>query len=224
MTDYATKINALLAKATSTTHQAEAETFTQAAERLMVKWGIDEAMLSDAELRNKQRAGLIVERRKYLVDNPHGKLIARFVCSWTAEGIAPVRTLVYSAYPAWWAIGYPDDLARIELYMPHVIDEARDAWKRYLRTNYADNRDRIGFFKAFAYTVKNRFLAMRTEEIAATGGAELVLASREAAVDAEFNRTHGNKKPLPGLAGSCLAAEAGRRAGLDASLYAGALE
>ena len=53
MSDYARKITALLAKASSTNSEEERDTFEKAAERLIIKWGISDAELSAARERKK---------------------------------------------------------------------------------------------------------------------------------------------------------------------------
>ena len=73
--DYAEKINALLAKADSTTHPEEREAFIKGAERLMVRWGVSDAMLEDAAQRDSGRTAQQVEQRRF-------GLVAKIAESW----------------------------------------------------------------------------------------------------------------------------------------------
>lgn len=230
MSDYASKINALLAKADATTHEGERVAFTEAAERLMVKWGIDEAMLDDAAKREKAARGVQIEERRYTIAGPSGALLAELVGAQAARGVAPVRTLIVRGRPVWFAIGYTDDLARVELYVPHIVDQARDAWKRHLverRGWYCDatdrNRARVAFLDAFGVTVQDRLGEVFRAAQDATGTA-LVLAGRADAVDAKHAELHpGIKTARQRRSWDRDAAADGCSAGQRASLAAGAL-
>ena len=120
-TPYATKIAALLAKAQSTDNAAEREALTEAAERLMVKWGVDDAML-DAAADSRTRAK--IEQRRYRVEGTSAALLAELVASRVVAGLGPVRGLISRGSPYWWAVGYTDDLARVEMYVPHIVQQA----------------------------------------------------------------------------------------------------
>ncbi len=227
MSEYATKINALLAKAASTEHDAERDTFTEAAERLMVKWGIDDVMLSRAEQQARESAKVPIEQRAYRVEGANGKLLAELVAATVAMGIGPVRALIDRSSNRWWCVGYTDDLARVELYVPQLVEQARDAWSRYLaRTSFWNGTDRERakrtFLATFGATVAARLEAMFRE--AATTGLELALTRRTEHVQTELARLN----PRLGRArrrtyhGPDVAA-AGRAAGQQASITAGAL-
>lgn len=228
MSEYATKINALLAKAASTEHDAERDTFTEAAERLMVKWGIDDVMLSRAEQQARESAKVPIEQRAYRVEGTNGKLLAELVAATVAMGIGPVRALIDRSSNRWWCVGYTDDLARVELYVPQLVEQARDAWSRYLaRTSFWSGTDRERakrtFLATFGATVAARLEAM-FREAATTTGLELALTRRTEHVQTELARLN----PRLGRArrrtyyGPDVAA-AGRAAGQQASITAGAL-
>lgn len=185
MSSYAEKINALLAKAEATQHEGERESFTEAAEKLMVKWGVSDAMLAAANDAKAQKTAVKIEQRRYEVGGTNSPLLAELVAATIARGLG-VRTLIRRGTSLWWAIGHTDDLARVELYVPHLIQQAHDAWKVYLKSHYASRANRISFFTAFGYTVERRLEAMfkQVEDDDASGGTELVLANRAAKVDA----------------------------------------
>lgn len=218
-TTYATKIAALLAKAQSTDNAAEREAFTEAAERLMVKWGVDDAML-DAAADSRARAK--IEQRRYRVEGTSAALLAELVASRVVAGLGPMRGLIARNSPYWWAVGYTDDLARVELYVPHIVRQARAGWKTHLRSYYANERDRVAFFNAFGWAVRGRLEKMFRAEVpepASSGGAALVLANRSAAVDEFVNVPNARPRRAFGETG----ATAGYRAGMAADLSAGAL-
>ncbi len=224
-TAYAQKIHALLAKAASTTHEAERTAFTEAAERLMVKWGIDEAMLDATKPHETGRPAIV--GRRYQVEGTSAVLLAE-MASVVAAGVAPVRTLFAKVQGYWWAVGYTDDLARVELYVPHVVTQARIAWKTYLRTVSLDpsalRRARVTFLMEYGRTVKGRFDELFQREVANVEGAALVLARREGDVDAELAVLHPKVRVVAARRTLDFdAAQAGRRAGLEASLTAGAI-
>ncbi len=229
MTNYAEKITALLAKAASTEHEAERDTFTEAAERLMVKWGVSDAMLADADTA-RRRAPSTIETRRYYVPGTSGALLAELVAQRAAAGVGPVRCLYSHGRPVWWAIGYPDDLARVELYVPHVVTQARAAWKRHLRDShgaawvdggYASAR--VAFLSSFGWAVHGRLSELFATEAQATDGAALVLANREAQLDAHLSAEFPNVKIRHRDTTNWAAAAAGYRAGQDATIAAGAL-
>ncbi len=230
-TNYADRINALLAKAASSTHEAEREVFTEKAERLMVKWGIDDAMLTDAAKADKQRQRVAIEERRYTVEGPNGALLAELVASVAARGVGPIRTLISRGGRDWWAIGYTDDLARVELYVPHLVDEARLAWKQHLAEAVYNhdtlrNRARIAFLSSFGWAVKQRLDALFVEVTTTAGGTgELVLANRSREVERELYRRNPLSRSVAARRTRDWSARlAGWSAGEAASLAAGALE
>ena len=230
MTNYAEKITALLAKAASTKHEAERDTFTEAAERLMVKWGVSDAMLADADQRDKARRAAPIETRRYHVPGTSGALLAELVAHRAAAGVGSVRCLYAHGQPVWWATGYPDDLARVELYVPHIVTQARAAWKRYLRDSYGAAwvdggyaSARVAFLSSFGWAVYGRLSEMFATEAQATDGAALVLANRESQVDAHLSAKFPNITIRSRKVTNWAASAAGYPAGQEATLAAGAL-
>lgn len=228
-TDYATRINALLAKADSTTFPEERDSFTAAAERLMVKWGVSDAMLADAAQRKDARPVAPIEQRAYRVEGTSAHYIAELVNAVAAMGIGPVRTFISRGRPVWWAVGYPDDLRRVELYVPHLAPQARKAWQTWWRANGWDStggseyeRARSSFFSAYGNTVRDRFNVMFGEEVAETTGAELVLANKASQVE-DFVSTMNVRSVKPRASMEYSARSAGRTAGRAANLTAGSL-
>lgn len=229
--NYAARINALLAKAASSTHDAEREAFTEKAERLMVKWGIDDAMLSQAAQADKVRRRVAIEERRYTVTGTSGALLAELVASVAACGVGPVRTLISRGTRDWWAVGYSDDLARVELYVPHIVEEARRAWKAHLvSARYGDdtvrNRARIAFLSSFGWAVKQRLDELFADVTATEDGSSaLVLVGRSDAVAEALRGMHPFARYVSARRTSSFSArEAGKSAGEAASLAAGALE
>lgn len=231
-TDYATKINALLAKAEATTHEAERVTFTEAAERLMVKWGVSDAMLSDAERRADAKKTVPIEQRQYPVFGPNAALLAE-VAAQVAKGVAPVQTLIARGKPRWWCIGHTDDLARVELYVPHIVAQATPAWRAHWKNGLAEglywesdyNRARVTFMSYYGWTVKGRLAAM-FRDVASTpeAGALVLLKDRADAVHDRYVELYPRTKTArPRRSYDNVAANGGVRAGHAATISAGAL-
>lgn len=232
MSGRADKIHALLAKAASSEFAAEREALTEAAERLMVKWGIDDAMVDSAG-RSKDRRAVPIIQRSYVVEGIGAALLAETVGPAVARGLAPVRTLIARGNPIWWCIGYADDIARIELYVPSLMDQCRDAWRDQLRawgpawfwSGSERERARVAFFSAFGWRVEARLRQLFRDEVAAqTGdGSALVVVGRQEAVNDEVRRLHPHLKQTRDRRLDAEGALAGRAAGDAAAFAAGAL-
>jgi len=229
MSDYAVKINALLAKAASTTSEAERDAFTEKAESLMVKWGIDDAMLDAASRRDKARKRVPIEERRYSTEGRSAALMGE-LAALVAPGIAPVRALISRGRPVWWCIGYADDLARVEMYIPNVIEQARAAWRAHLRDNpYHPNdrgRARTSFYLHFGEVVRQRFVALfrKAQEDDTSSGVLVVLTNRANDVDAKLAEMYPNLREARGRKLDSWAGLCGAQAGREASLAVGALQ
>ena len=180
-----------------------------------------DAMLDAAADSRAPRAK--IEQRRYRVEGTSAALLAELVASRVVASLGPMRGLISRGSPYWWAVGYTDDLARVEMYVPHIVHQARAGWKTHLRSYYANELDRVAFFDAFGWAVRGRLEKMFREEVpepASGGGAALVIANRADAVDEFVNVPTARPRRAFGHTG----ATAGYEAGMAADLSAGALE
>jgi hypothetical protein len=186
------KIRALLAKAESTTFDAEAEALTAKAQELMARYRIDRALLDAG------RAGATVrtDSRRVAVDNPYADakafLLGRIAHANGARSIW-CKDEGYSA-----VFGLPDELDLLEELYTSLLVQAAAAMRRAgpKRDGLGRNRTRSfrrSFLVAFAVRIGERLretvdatIAEAVGQAVANAGAELVplLAAREEAVAA----------------------------------------
>jgi len=187
------RVRNLLAKAESTQYPAEAETFTAAAQAMMARHSIDEALLSHGPQGSEDRpAG-----RRVLVDPPYTEpksLLLQKIAQanrcravWDAEvGLSTI-------------LGYPADLDWVELLYTSLLVQAERAMVNALQgPDSARTRTRAfrgSFLQAFAQRIGERLAGATAEAMAAAvdeaeshgqgdGGALLpVLKAREEAVN-----------------------------------------
>lgn len=196
MTDKKIKlIRQLLAKAESTTPQ-EAEALTEHAERLMVKYGIEQAMLDSQK--SAQDGDKIVQDTIDFTGAYRLEWIAlgHQVC----QGLGSLRTLK-STYKNKWArlyiIGYSDDVARAKMLIESLKAQCQVAtrawWKehrsQYLTLSlYDQEATRRSFAQGFGIGAGTRIRDNRLKVVEESGtGTELVLVGRDAKVQEHFD-------------------------------------
>lgn len=218
------KIAQLLAQAESTTHEAEAITFREHAERLMVRFGIEEATArahgqkpqEEIVQRTVSFTGIYKTALVYLVhyiSEPLGCkiLISR---SWDKK--------TESAY----VIGFDSDVARVEQLarsLEHqVLSAVKQWWKSAPERSYLTGmeafKSRRSFILGFGQECKKRLAEANTEVVEEQGaGTELVLVNRKKLVD-EFAAGMATRKSRGGMSGGLGGATAGRQAARNANL------
>lgn len=193
------------------TPPAEAEAAAVAAERLMVKHAIDEALVSaKAEVRSKP------EVRTIRLDPPYAS--AKSVLLGAVAAAHGVRVVTYRGEATKAAlVGFSSDLGFVDLlYTSLLLQAARDL-NRQANSSRAFRR---AFLIGFAAEVGQRLQAAKAEAVAESGGhsTELALRDREADV-ADAMREHF---PRLGTARITVSdgggVQAGRRAGAAADL------
>lgn len=233
--DYAAKIAALLAKAEDpAATPEEAQTYSEKAERLMVKWGISDAMAAAARGGNAPREEKIVERT-HKIHHRYYQAEVMLVHN-IARGMGTVRVLkrdMYNHTSYIYLIGYESDVNRVETLWHSLWLQANTAlkvwWKEYKQTWEGQLRkkssevfqDRREFFFGFGQAVQGRLRNMyREEETAGEPGTALALVDRGKQVDAHLKETHGNVKAGRGFqaSGTYAGRSSGHAAGKKADL------
>lgn len=221
------KIEGLLAKAESTDSMAEQQSLTEAAERLMLKMGIEAAELeARGEVGPK---GAIEVYRDF--KNIYAKPMMQFVFS-VSLGYGNIEVIQSSmGGDAWRAyiIGIEDDVEQFLELLDSLTLQVQSALKRWIKDNrearrYETANDKwLGnrsFVLGYGREVKSRLATMRKEEEAtASTGAALVLVDKSARIEVfkeqefpDLRSSRGNR------AGNMDGMLAGRLAGREARL------
>lgn len=222
------KIQKLLRLAERAGTPEEAESASRMAERLMTKWGIEEAVL---------RAGMGADAKPEQIVTQYGPTLwpvlvkARIaVMSAVAKGLGNMKVYrVTIGKQAKLAIcGFETDVARALVLGESLLlqaDHAVNHWAKSdpvyksLTASQRHNAKRQFLF-GFANEVERRLTEMRSEETAATGepGTALVLRDRGKMVDDHFDAYGPTLRAARSLRGGLTGGDAGRAAGSRASL------
>ena len=218
----------LLAKAEGAATEAERDTHTEKAEKLMVSYGIEAAELEAAGEVKPEK--IVQVSRQY--KGGYAIVMVPFAHS-VAAGFGNLKTLQskYGQHRSVYIIGHESD---VEMFtsllnsLEHQAMAAMHTWQRVApERKWQDNGERyIGsrtFLESFGSTVGRRLAQARREETAettVTPGAALVLASKQDKVDAEVARRYPKMGAARGGAErrDYSGAAAGREAGNRASL------
>lgn len=194
-------VRQLLAKAESTTFPAEAETFTAAAQKLMARHSIDQAMLAAAAAAEHPGGGALggadgpLSRRLW-IDTPYVREKVALVAQVADANHA--RTVWQKELDVVTVMGHEADLDAVELLFTSLLVQATRAMQQEGKrvTAWGDSRTRSfrkSFLAAYAMRIGERLQeASRAEteqasdELARQGRGALVpvLAARDAAVQA----------------------------------------
>lgn len=236
---YADKINALLAQAESTNHPEEAEAFSKAAERLMIKWGIEEAHLIEAA-RQKGEIKLVDQVTKVEVNltgeyHQGWETLATYVMIGLTKTIRPIYTGKDHNFTQVTFVGFTHDLERGRQLFESLKVQCEDAYKVWWKNERRSIPNYTGmerfkmkrqFIISFATAVNRRLVAQRDAEIRTTKGTDLVLANRGQMVDQRFQQMYPSTRVGRNrqLLGNARAQTAGHEAGRRASFARGSVE
>jgi hypothetical protein len=215
-------IRALLAKAESTEHAAEAEALTAKAQALMTRHAIDEALLHAAS-----DEAIDVRSHRVLIDSPYPfekVTLLNAVGKTNRVRVIWMETLAIAT-----VVGTPVDVDQTELLFTSLLIQATRAMAEAgaARAGSFDRSPsfRRAFLTSYAYRIGER-LAEADTEAAASYGTELVpvLKRQQEAVDEEFDRLFPNTYETSGRrAFDPRGWQAGRAAADDAVFVAGRL-
>lgn len=187
------RVRALLAKAESTTFEAEAETFTAGAQALMARHSIDHAVLAAGQDKRKDAP----EGVRIGVDAPY-ETSKVMLLSAVAQANR-CRTVWSKELGFVTVLGHVGDLRFVEVLFTSLLVQANDAMRRQGTRTDAGGRSRTrrfrqSFLSSFAHRIGERLAGATQEQTDAAvrgpGGASLlpVLASREQEVAETFER------------------------------------
>lgn len=214
----------LLAKAERTTPE-EAEALTEHAERLMVKYGIEQARIDERRGRAGRTSEEIVTERMIFTGVYARDM--RELGAGVAVALGTVRPL-YGEHPGGvmlYLVGYASDARQAHTLTASLQVQAMvamRAWWSAHREAYAEcsegdrRRARSGFVRGFGVGASTRIRESRRAIIEDAGsGTELVLASRRDRVDAAVDEMR-TRKSRPRQGAEAGAFVTGHRRGRDA--------
>lgn len=176
------RVQALLAKAESTTYPEEAEALVAKAQELMARYAIDEAVSLQ-----QRAAGSRPKLQRMTIEAPYITAKASLL---GAIGRANDVQVVYNRSGGASLIGYDADIEIVELLFSSLLIQATGAMLRVPREEIGPQVKafRHAFLLAFANRIGQRLSEARTavaEEVAAEGGASLVplFSARRDAID-----------------------------------------
>lgn len=221
------KIGMFLAKAEATPYPAEAETFTEHAERLMVRYGIAKAEIDEVRGQQGQTREAIVEKHVDL-DGTYRHAALEGV-QWVLAAYSTV-TCLQSKGKSWarlFVVGAESDVAQmLQLVGSLRVQEAAamKAWwltveDKSWMSQAEQRRERREFVFGFYRGASHRLRQIVGEE--STGGKDLVLVKRKDRADAWVAEQYPALKPARAMKleeGSRRARIAGEQAGLTADV------
>lgn len=195
-----TRVRGLLAKAESTPYEAEARTFTSAAQSLMAKYSIDAAMLDAAALEARPGGGAAPEGVRVGIDAPYEQpkaVLLDLVAEANRCRVIWSRELGFAT-----VLGFPADLSWVEMLFTSLLVQAQTALENSGTKKHGAGRSRSkafrqSFLSAFASRIGERLAEATAAAVAqesAGRGADLVpvLAAREQEVEQAVERMFPN--------------------------------
>jgi hypothetical protein len=188
------RVRRLLAKAESSTFEAEATAFTAKAQELMTRHAIDAALLHGTGDDTEQTVSVRVP-----VDNPYVKAKSLLLQIVAQHGRC--RSVALSSLAMSSVIGFPADVAAVELLFTSLLLQAQRALNEAARTAPPGTRTRrqsyrSAFLVAYAQRIDDRLGeindAVYADVEATQGGSFLpALRSRAEQIDAEVSERFG---------------------------------
>lgn len=221
-------ITQLLAKAESTTPE-EAEALTEHAERLMVKYGIEQARIDEQRAKAGKASEQIVEERLDFTGTYRGEMIHLGAC--VINGLGGLRAMQYTGGKgkvfSLWIIGFESDVAQAKTLILSLQVQAmvavRNWWKGHKdeyswMSNYDQEKARRSFVHGFGSGAGARIRDSRAKIVEEESqGTALVLVSRDAKVQEYMDGKATRKARARTATASGAARGHGIAAGLQAS-------
>lgn len=217
-------ITRLLAKAESTSPE-EAEALTEHAERLMIKYGIEQAKLDDRRARSGEDGEQIVQRTVEFTGVYARSLLDLGAVVVVALGQLRPLQATSATLTRLYIVGFESDAEQAEVLVRSLHVQALVAlrsWWAANRHEWADvgesekRRVREGFLRGFGAGAAQRIHASREAVVAEGGtGTEIVLADRQRLVDAHVEArglAAGRRRKSPHAGAFSSGHRAGQRA------------
>ncbi|HWJ68069.1 MAG TPA: DUF2786 domain-containing protein [Nocardioides sp.] len=218
------RIRKLLAKAESTSFEAEAEALTAKAQQLMARHAVSRAQLHDPAAADGPRMV------RLLLEPPYAS--AKGVLLGAVAGANRCRAIELTGLDLGVVVGHADDLAAVEVLFTSLLVQAGHALGAAVRDAPPGSRVRSTGFRqsfhlGFAARIRERLAAVDAAVLAEPGaaGSLPVLRSRAAAVEDAIDRLFGSRLTEGRIGGRWdeLGASQGRAAADRARLRAGEL-
>lgn len=157
------RVRALLAKAESSEHESEALAFTAKAQELITRHALGEALLGDASAQDQAPTMIRIP-----IDAPY--LDAKALLLQTIAECSRCRTLLDQRVALSSVIGFPTDLAAVELLFTSLLVQAQTALAEAGSTAPAGSRVRsqsfrAAFFQGFTARIGERLAAANEEAL-----------------------------------------------------------
>lgn len=222
-----TLIAQLLAKAEATTPE-EAEALTEHAERLMIKYGIDQAVINErrattGNVSEKIVTVLVKFTGSYRLEHTH-------IGHMAANGLGNIKCLMSTfknASSTLYLIGFESDVAQAQILIASLQVQSAVATRVWWRLNkgmfsmastYDQEAARRSFVRGFGTGAGVRIRNNRKTLVEEAGtGTELVLVSREAKVQSYFDNIATSRNKRRGGKSDSFAAGQGYAAGQNAN-------
>lgn len=218
----------LLAKAESTTPE-EAEALTQAAEKLMVKYMIDQATVDARRAKKGQESEKIVEERLDFTGAYRGEMIN--LSSAVVHGLGTLRAMQYTGGRgkvfSFWLIGFESDVQQAKTLIQSLQLQAAVAVRTWWKANkedyayetaYDQEKARRSFVHGFGTGAGARIRESRQTVVQESGaGTELVLVGRKAKVDEYMSGVATRKARARTATATGSARSQGVKAGMQAN-------
>lgn len=218
----------LLAKAESTTPE-EAEALTEHAERLMVKYGIEQARIDERRAKAGQASEKIIEERLDFTGAYRGEMLN--LCSNVIHGLGGLRGMQFTGGRgkvfSFWIVGFESDVQQaktliLSLQVQSMV-AVRTWWKAHKeeyswQNSYEQEKARRSFVHGFGTGAGTRIRESRQQVVQeASKGTDLVLISRDAKVQEYMDGKATRRARRRTATGRDSAAGHGYRAGQNAN-------
>ncbi len=187
------RVRALLAKAESTTFEAEAQALTAKAHELMTRHSLEHALVAR---RGDERSRPQVHR--FCIDDPYAD--ARSFLLAVIADASRCRAVLLGGVQMVTVVGFPSDLAAVDVLYTSLLVQAQTALDQLARGSQPGSRERSrgfrsSFLRGFSHRIGDRLAdagVTAIEEVDTSSGGALVpvLAERTEAVDREVAALH----------------------------------
>lgn len=191
----------MLAKAESTTPE-EAEALTAAAEKLMVKYMVDQAVIDARRAKSGQASEKIITKLIHFTGAYRGEML--HLSDMVGMGLGTLRVLQQTGNNngktfTTWLIGFESDVAQAEILINSLQIQAAVAVRAWWKENkeehswrnaYEQEKERRSFVHGFGTGAGHRIRESRLTVISESKtGTDLVLVDRKAKVNAHIEET-----------------------------------